>query len=144
MKGKITMPKAIRELSWTPRSRGNIYCSSACGHGCKRADYEKAVASAEQFANGLGRGWKPRVWENMGWHWSVSNGEFRISPSGLKGRYTVYLNPTQSVGGTGNFFAGPATPRAGMEQVLNEARSRRDALNATIEKAEKVLLELMK
>jgi hypothetical protein len=33
--------------SWKPRLSGNKYCAPACGGGCTKAAYDKAVASAK-------------------------------------------------------------------------------------------------
>lgn len=58
-------------LTWAPARRGKTYCSPACGHGCTWAKYQQAVQKAERLAKALGPFWKPRVWENLGWHWSA-------------------------------------------------------------------------
>jgi hypothetical protein len=71
-----------KKLSWKPRLRGKIYCSSACGHRCTKHDYDDAVKNAKALAKKLGYGWKTRVWENMGWHYSVSNGPISLSGYG--------------------------------------------------------------
>jgi hypothetical protein len=64
----------MRKLTWKPIRRGLIYCSSACGHDCTKAEYDKAFSEARTtLAKMKTRGWKIRVWENMGWHWSLTN-----------------------------------------------------------------------
>ena len=63
----------MSELSWTPKREGAVYCSPACGNGCKWVDYKLASHKASKLAGRLGAGWKPRVWENLGWHWEVQN-----------------------------------------------------------------------
>lgn len=67
----------MTKLSWKPQRRGAVYCSSACGGGCKHADYAKVKAATRNLASALGPHWKPRVWENLGWHGSVEFGESR-------------------------------------------------------------------
>lgn len=57
--------------SWTPVRRGNAYCSPACGGRCTYSAYTHAHERAGQLVDTLGLGWSPRVWENLGWHWSV-------------------------------------------------------------------------
>jgi hypothetical protein len=56
----------------------------------------------------MGKGWKPRVWENLGWHWSVvkgvpippvwSAGFLEITPpysfEGKDGTYTAWVQST--------------------------------------------------
>ena len=61
-----------KSLSWVPVRRGNHYCSSACRGGCTHADYLKARAEAKQLATSC-PGFKPHVWENLGWHHEVVN-----------------------------------------------------------------------
>jgi len=69
---------------WKPRHRKNrtIYCSPLCGGDCKRADYDKAVRESAKLAKRLGPGWKPNVWENLGWFWQVENGVMVASERG--------------------------------------------------------------
>lgn len=67
--------------SWTPKRRGAIYCSSACGHGCTWAAYIQAVQEASYLAtvlNRKGAGWKPRVWENLGWYYEAYSGNVHV------------------------------------------------------------------
>lgn len=54
-----------------PRLVGNVYCSPSCGRGCTIHEYEQAVQEAESMAYSLGKPFKPRVWENLGWHASA-------------------------------------------------------------------------
>lgn len=44
------------------------YCSPACGCDCRRSAYLKAKVAASVLAKELGKGWRPVVRENMGWH----------------------------------------------------------------------------
>lgn len=57
--------------SWTPVRQGRRYCSPACGGGCTHAEYVRATHAAEAMVRRLGTAWRPRVWENLGWHWQV-------------------------------------------------------------------------
>jgi len=66
---------------WIPRRRGDIYCSPACGGNCTYADYLKATKAADRLCKRLkGVGWKPRVHENLGWHYNVYNGHLQVYP----------------------------------------------------------------
>lgn len=62
-----------KKLSWKPVRRGEYYCSPACSHDgfCKYTDYLKAQKRAKLWAKRL-PGFKPVVWENLGWHWCLS------------------------------------------------------------------------
>lgn len=68
------------KLDSTPRKRGETYCSPRCGCGCKLAAYEQAQAEANALAKKMGDGWEIRIWENFGWHYSVSKGAATIRP----------------------------------------------------------------
>ena len=72
------MPALEVVRDWTPRSLpGGKYCSPACGGAkgfCTKADFDRATKDAGALAQRLGDGWKPRVWENLGWHWEVTKG----------------------------------------------------------------------
>lgn len=65
---------------WTPKLKGNVFCSPACGFGCKKADFDRASARANALAANLGPGWQPDVWENGGWYWEVKKGAATVRP----------------------------------------------------------------
>lgn len=65
--------------AWTPVRDGDVYCAPRCGLRCKWIWYENACASANDLCKALGEGWKPRVWENLGWYYTVSRGKFTVS-----------------------------------------------------------------
>lgn len=73
---------AATDAGWTPAlsTDGVFYCSPRCGGGkfCRRAWYDAAVRNAEALAARMGDGWEPRVWENLGWHYSVGKGSATI------------------------------------------------------------------
>lgn len=93
--------QAERAKGWTPRRRGEIYCSPLCGGKCTHAAFEEAHRNAAALCERLGKGWFPRVWENMGWHYSAQKGvaEMHVTEYRLKGRvttsYSVYFNSVQ-------------------------------------------------
>lgn len=73
----------MKHLSWKPRLRGAVYYSPACGHDCTRKEYDRARARAAKIAGALGKGWKPSVWENMGWHSEAKKGRMSVSFSDI-------------------------------------------------------------
>ena len=87
-------------LSWDPISDGPTYCAPACGSRCTRAAYDRAEACAGLLARTLGPGWIPRVWENLGWHYSVRSpcGRLMVHPSSVDG-FTAFLGPVGGIGG---------------------------------------------
>lgn len=103
---------------WTPILNGTIYCSPACGGRCKKADYDQAVTDAANLAAGLGDGWKPRVWENMGWHYSAVKDVAAVyAPN--RGGYWV------SIGGN--------TTGSAMPQFIGEAANPVEAVKIALE-----------
>jgi hypothetical protein len=91
------------ELSWEPVRRGEVYCSPACGCGCTWEAYQEILQKAENLAKRMGKGWTPRVWENMGWYGKV------VSPDGFlklhirsavvgRDSYTAFLGEDESGG----------------------------------------------
>lgn len=91
--------KMRKELSWKPVKRGNIYCSSACGAGCKLADYKRCVRAAKALAQRMGPGWKPYVSEKMHWYYGVCKGKsmnhargfLEITPACYEDTYTAWV-----------------------------------------------------
>ncbi len=65
---------------WTPIRDGAVYCSPACGGKCTMEDFEWATKEAEKLARLMGDGWEPHVWENLGWHYRVTNGVAAVHP----------------------------------------------------------------
>lgn len=106
-----------------PRGR---YCSPACGAGCKKAAHTKAVRAAAGLAQELGPGWKPVVFENLGWHYRAEKGVMHVVPlvkgSAVSGKYgvhyyTAFFNAKTQLVGNGT------TPRKAMEDALQQARA---------------------
>lgn len=68
-------------LSWKPKLRGSIYCAPACGSGCTKAAYDKAVREGESLRKRLkGDGWQVHVHENMGWFYTLISGPIQVYP----------------------------------------------------------------
>lgn len=89
-----------QRLSWNPVRRGKVYCSPRCGGGCTWEDHRVAKMNAQQLAHHLNRtmgprGWLPRVWENLGWHWCVvsRDGTMKVHPQSFGDGFTAYFGP---------------------------------------------------
>ena len=59
---------------------------------CTHADFEGATKRAEELFKKLGKGWKPRVWENMGWFWEATFKEITISNRNDDKKYDTTLD----------------------------------------------------
>lgn len=79
------------QLSWKPVLHGRMYCSPACGAKCTKVAHDRAAMKAGELADYLGKGWKPRVWENMAWFWEVSNGILSVTPEDQYAIGTCYI-----------------------------------------------------
>ena len=112
---------------WTPVLRNGIYCSPACGGSCTKADFDKATREAKKLAKKLGGDWKPEVWENLGWHWNVINGEVRMSLR--RDGYNCFTYQSPQYWGTGE------TPEEAIDAALRQAA-------ATTHRAEEIENEL--
>lgn len=92
--------------NWTPilSADGVHYCSPSCGGGkfCTKEQYDLAVERSNKLAADLGEGWEPHVWENLGWHYSVHNGDIKIHAHHYKvtgeTSYTAWIEPGAKTG----------------------------------------------
>lgn len=97
------------------------YCSSKCGGGCTKAEFDRAVRVATKTASLLGPGWTPQVSENLGWHSRATCGErddlgffpAEVHPN-LDGTYTAYLRVRPDMNARAN------SPREALELVKAE------------------------
>lgn len=137
-----TVATAPKPLSWTPRRHGDTYCAPACGRGCTQAEYDDAVKQAERLAARLGVGWTTRVWENLGWHWSVERGGVKIHAEVWHGRttYTAFLGEKNDGGG---WWAESArTPQTALRRVVQRAQAEIDMKGASLAEGRAFLAEL--
>ena len=109
-------------LSWGPLIDGERYCSPACGRGCTKAEYERAVKAAQALVKKLGYGWVPNVWENLGWYYKATSlcGRLEVSPlmsrnpdAGLKHYYATLGE---------RWTAQDSSPRKAVTKVIAMAR----------------------
>lgn len=108
-----------RKLSWKPRRRGEKYCAPACGRGCLKSEHDEALANAKRLAKLLGPGWKPTVWENLGWYYCAKFGGTKVHGGrGFKG-FTAYIGDRDSPGGT--WYAHGDSPREALEGAISAA-----------------------
>jgi len=79
--------------------RGVIYCAPWCGAGCTWAAFQEATRRADALVKSLGAGWKPRVWENMGWHYEAVNGIIEIKTDRHRGKtnYSAWCQSSPQV-----------------------------------------------
>ena|ERR1019366_8878051 len=110
------------QRDWTPVARGNRYCSPACGGGCTRMQFVMAQNSAQTLCTELGDGWKPRVWENLGWHYSATHGDrLEVYPHGP---FTAYFS--------------------GELQIIKKGRTATSAVKNTLDAVKKLIRALQR
>lgn len=122
---------------WTPKLNGDVFCSSACGSGCKKADFDRATELAGVIAAKLGRGWIPRVWENLGWHFEVKKGAATVSLTGC-GDYSASIEFSFNDRVTDQISEIHSDPRIAVQQasdVMNNkiASLKRALMSVTLE-----------
>lgn len=122
--------------------RGDIYCAPFCGRGCTHKQYLAAKGGAEKLVAQLGKGWKPRVWENMGWHYSAvsKDGRIKVHTHKYKGSprdYTAFLGSADSPGG--RWAEHGKTPKAALQAVLALALDEQQEVNALVASVKAVL-----
>lgn len=116
-------------LSWVAihsGADGEVYCAPACGARCKTTDFIAAHQRAGFAIHALGRDWKPRIWENMGWHSAVISpcGRIKLHINVYRGKisgYTAFLGDPDSPGG--NYAEHGATPRTAVRAVIAAAQA---------------------
>lgn len=119
----------MKALSWKPRRRGDVFCSPACGHDCSRSSYDRAMEHARRICRALGKGWKPAVHENLGWHCSVRRGEVRVTLSSCSGSKPRYFVQTDERGILGEGTTVQAAIRNMQENLNREAVATRRVLD---------------
>lgn len=100
-------------------------CAEWCGRGCTKAEHDKAVRIARALVRQLGPGWRPRVWENLGWHSEAVSRCGRITVHQLqfpKGQvhHTAYLGEPGC--GGGRWVESSSDPRVAVSSVIAAAR----------------------
>ena len=114
------------DLRWVPKLRGRIYCSPACGANCTKVAYDTAQKMGTALAKKLGKGWKPHVWENMGWFYKAEKGDVSVRDSRSGFSYTAYFNTDVQ-----QFIGEGDDPKDAVADALAEA----EAAMVTIERA---------
>lgn len=88
-----------------------------------RTRREATVAGKKLLARMRGEGWKLRVWENLGWHISVSSGPISVYEYvGLSGnRYHALVSDEPNTAGWGAPFWGAAYVGRDPNRVVGRA-----------------------
>lgn len=141
-------PEVVGNDRYTPqlRRKGKVYCSPWCGIGCTRAAFERATREANELCALLGDGWRPRVWENLGWFYAAERGPdvgsaqrafCEVHPS-TRGStitadwtvagYTIFLNVQPKV-----VLSDVVDPVDGVHVAIHQARTHVQRTNALLE-----------
>lgn len=103
----------------------------------------QAQAGAAKLVKMLGKGWKPRVWENLGWHYNAVSLDGRLKvhpPRSRRDVYGAFLGRADSLGG---WWAEHArTAKAAIRKVLQRALAEQAEVTACVESAQAVLKDL--
>ena len=128
----------MNKYSWEPVRDGDIYCAPACGARCTHDAFIQANEDAEALCAKLGPEWKPRVWENMGWFYSVKvvdpeTGYEAEVHSKKFGKHFCSIG----LGGPKQFWSKDECPRKAFEQARLELQAfirKLNKLNAMVDK----------
>jgi hypothetical protein len=130
-------------MNWKPKLNGKVYCALACGDGCTKAAYDKAVKDADALVARLkGSGWRPVVFENTGWHHRAISGPVQVYPSG-DGRFWAMIGsrPKGNAGGLAMWTPerNPhfKDPNRAVRNALGYVEDRMAELNKTLAAARK-------
>lgn len=107
----------------TPVLNGEVFCSPACGYGCKKKDYDLAVERAAALVKSLGVPWVPKVWESGKWH----SGAFIVGEEHAR-QVLCYPNGTYWVSlvfaGIGQLYGTYDDPVAGVNDCITRAKKK--------------------
>jgi hypothetical protein len=107
-------------------------CADWCGGGCTQEQYAQAVQAADKLVQQLGEGWRPEVYENLGWHFGAASPCDRVRVSVRKG--DNYLALIGEAGSHAGQWAGVGdTAKAAVGAVLARTKAERDKLTAWLE-----------
>ena len=122
----------MTELSWDAVEQGHQFCAPACGRGCTRTEHDIAEASAELLARMLGPDWTAKVWENLGWHYSVRSpcGSLTVHP-GLGSSFIAFLGGPGGIGG--RWSSRGDTPQEAIVATVAAAAAEYTEIGAIIE-----------
>lgn len=123
----------VRDLSWDPIHKGEIYCSPACGGHCTWAAYQDAERKAKALALLLGKGWVPCVWENLGWHWAAqtADGLMKVHPNVYRDK-TVSYTAFFGAGSGGQWAVHNDDPEAAVADALALAQKEAERISKLV------------
>lgn len=116
---------------WTPKLHGDIFCSPACGGRCKKVDYNRATELASRIASQMGRGWTPRIWENLGWHFEVNKDCATISPD-RNGQYRASIHFSIIDMMNSSITETDSDPRVAMQRAIEVLNDKVSKLKRTL------------
>jgi len=84
---------------------------------------EAALKGKKLLKQMAGRGWKLRVWENLGWHYCVNSGPVSVYPSYNEGNFFCLISTDPKKAGFGGsaWTNSSASPHKNPNQVVWEA-----------------------
>lgn len=110
----------------------------------RRSDAEREARNL--VAKLKGKGWKPRVWENIGWHFKAMSGPVQVYPSAVgDDRFwcMVGSQPDDNMGGAG--FWTPQRlrvfkdPNRAVKDAMKHVYEFRDRITAVVAAAERAM-----
>jgi len=126
------------------------YCAEGKNRGVCIRDRKRAIAEAREVrAKMKTKGWRVRVFENLGWHWNLFNGYITLSGDGCgvtkSVKYSAMMADSLPPGGSPNFwYPGPGKgyfkdPNKAVDYVFKSAKQFVREVHSVVEKQERFL-----
>jgi hypothetical protein len=95
----------------------------------------EAQNHGDALARELGEGWTPRVWENLGWHYSAMSSSDTISvhQTYSNNRYLALAHTSGGSGGQPGLTGQGDTPRKAVEDTIARIRAEIAKLESWLE-----------
>lgn len=126
----------MAEHNWTPIRKGAIYCAPLCGGSCTWSAYQRAKSNARVLAKELGTGWKPRVHENLGWHFFATHDSGCCTVYRYGALYSAYLGPDQP---GARWIGSGKTAKKAVADGVRQAKAELAGIKAVVEFVEGAL-----
>ncbi len=103
---------------------------------CFKTKQDAELAARKLCDRLKGTGWKPRVWNNMGWHAEARNYCIRIHMTPYENKYSIFMSDYEgSCGGSGSWLirGEDSDPNRLVEVQMNAAMKYANALSKLVD-----------
>lgn len=108
------------------------FCAPGCGSHCLMSDFKRAEVRGASLCRRLGKEWRTRVWENMGWFVEAVHSSGYLKVSGKARNYTCYFG----AGHGGRWVGTGNTPKRALADAIDLARTELKGIQFLLDAAE--------